>query len=238
MSIQIHYFNDVNFSKVKVFKKVYKNKETNLHHLDVHLNNQDLYFQTPQFVMKSYSGNQLEIACNNEKFIQFINNLEDHISDLLHKYSNDIFNGKKFTLEKIKKGLVRTFLKNQNEQNEQSKNFIVNTSENTKFFNQHKIEIKKDQLNSNSDIILLLRLNGVSFKGSTFKCNFVLEQAKVYCVQKLKEYSLIDEMDNQTYLEISDELDDEYYEESEAESEAESAESAESVKNKENLFFE
>jgi hypothetical protein len=226
MTIQIYYFNDIDIQKVKVFKKVYKNKQTNLYNLDVHLNNQELFFQTPQFVVSNVNSDNLEVNCNNQNFKNYINTLEDHICELLHKYSNDIFNGKKFTLEKIKKGLIRSFRETESKS---EKVFVVKTTEHTKYFNQFKNEITKNQITNHSDIILLLRFKGLSFKGSSFKCDFVLEQAKVYCEEKLKDYSLIDDMDNQTYVEISEELDDEYYE-SETETETESEKENETEK--------
>jgi hypothetical protein len=213
MSLQVHFFNDVQANKIKFSKRVYKDKLSSKHCIDAFYENSQLFIQTPQFSVQSIHDNGITVSGNNPSFVEFIKKLEEQVIHAVYKHADDWFNGKRFTLNKIKNSLVSKL-----SPAGESFSLNVDLQAETKFFNQFKQQITSAHLAENADIILLLRMRGLSFSGSQFTYDLVLEQAKVYCEQKLDTYSLIE--DNQTVLEVSEELEDEYYKSEEEQIEA------------------
>jgi hypothetical protein len=218
----IYKYSDIDIKKIKFgetsYNKLQKIKlddeylEKNVYYIDIYYNNDALYIQLPktQIYMLNLEKNLLKIKID-EKLNNFIKKLEEYIIMTVYKNSEMWFNGKCFTMNKIVNSIIRNT-------NYIKKDIIMTLTidKHCKFFNQYGINICSeltDIISDNMDTICIIKMDNLQFLDNKFTYNMVLEQAKIYNIKKILEYSILDESEN-TSVSIeynSDNLEDEYY---------------------------
>lgn len=183
--------NKIRFSDTPYLDKRCNNKRI----IDMYYKNNAIIFQLPRQKLKEIKENiiilQLQHSDVNEYIIK---PLEEHICEMVHKYSEKWFNGKHFTMNKIVNSLCSQLKK----EPEHPFNFILNLTlnKNTLLYNRYKtlIELESIDLAAHEDIELipLIRLSHLEFFENKFTYNLTLEQAKVFMQEKLTGYSIID----------------------------------------------
>lgn len=219
MSLTVYLYNQVNVDRIRFASSAYKktkemiiNGETlskNIHYIDITYNKNPLYVQFERSQLNNLKGGQAQISINDSVVETFIQPLQEHIVKSVHKHSETWFQGKRFTMNKIKNCILSavTYV-----QDVPLLNLTV--SKNLRIFDQYKKEIKdKDiiELSLPIEAIALVKIANLQFIDNRFTYNMSLEQLKVYKSDPLHEYSI---MDSGTSTEIEDTRDDEYYRDS------------------------
>lgn len=184
--------NKIRFSDTPYFDR----KNNNKHIIDMYYKNNAIIFQLPRQKLHDIKENIVTINVVSDINEYIIKPLEEHICEMVHKYSEKWFNGKHFTMNKIVNSLGSQIKK------EPENNFILNLTinKNTLLYNRYKtlIELETIDLNDNPDIELipLIRLSHLEFFENKFTYNLTLEQAKVFMQEKLTGYSIIEMVDD------------------------------------------
>ena len=219
MSLTVYLHNHVNVDRIRFATSVYKktkeliiNGETlskNVHYIDMTYNKNPLYIQFPRSLLHSLKGGQAQIGINDSIVHTFIQPLQEHIIKSVHKHSETWFQGKRFTMNKIKNCILSAITY---AQDVHLLNLTV--SKNLRIFDQYKKEINDNHINEQSlpiEAIALVKIANLQFIDNRFTYNMSLEQLKVYRSDPLHEYSI---MDSESSTEIDDTRDDEYYKDS------------------------
>jgi len=197
--------NKIRFSDTPYFDRKNNNKRI----IDMYYKNNAIIFQLPRQKLHDIKENILTLQLNNSdtgtnfcpinEYI--IKPLEEHICEIVHKYSEKWFNGKHFTMNKIVNSLNSQIKKNVVDSlNDFSHKYMLNLTlnKNTLLYNRYKTLIELDNINlaehedSDIELITLIRLSHLEFFENKFTYNLVLEQAKVFMSEKLTCYSIID----------------------------------------------
>jgi hypothetical protein len=187
----IYLYNKIDINKIKFDKVPYEKyieDSKTIHYIDISYNKSDLYMQIPKGKIISFDIEN-KIVSIETNINTFIKNLENLIVNTVYKYSTRWFNGKQFTINKIKNGLLSNL----------SKNILHLTIDKLpSLYDQYKniINIKDLQnlLMENLDIniVCIVKLLNLQFIDNKFTYNLVLEQAKIYKKESIKEYSIIE----------------------------------------------
>jgi hypothetical protein len=159
--------------------------------------NHPLIVQLPKYTIKSIDNNKMVISVDDTLYQYLINPVEEHIIQAVHEHSEKWFSGKKFTMHKIMNSIVSPLSKKENEGCiEHTLKLLLN--KNTIYFNRYKKLIQSEDvsINSDVDIICLVKIANIQFLQNKFSYNIVLEQAKVFMEERLIEYSIIDDPDD------------------------------------------
>ena len=209
-------FSDISYNKLKCISMGDEKLEKNIYYIDMYYNNDSLYIQLPKnkLYMINYDNKIVKIIIDEKMNDNFIKKLEEYIIKVVHKNSELWFNGKKFTMNKIVNCIIRNV-------NYVKENIIMTlTLDNEcKFFNQYGIFLNKrdlqfsegELLDKNIDIVCVIKIDNLQFIDNKFTYNIVLEQAKIYNNKKITEYSILDDISDESKVTVSDDLDDEYY---------------------------
>jgi hypothetical protein len=194
-----------NINKIRFSDTPYLDKRCNKRIIDMYYKNNCIIFQLPRQKLHDIKDNILTLQLYNTDILEYIiKPLEEHICEIVHKYSEKWFNGKHFTMNKIVNSLGSQIKK------ESEHNFILNLTlnKNTLLYNRYKTLIELDHINltahedsdnpGNPDIELipLIRLSHLEFFENKFTYSLVLEQAKVFMQEKLTGYSIIETPDD------------------------------------------
>lgn len=188
-----------NINKIRFSDTPYLDKRCNKRIIDMYYKNNCIIFQLPRQKLKEIKENILTLELHNSDVNEYIiKPLEEHICEMVHKYSEKWFNGKHFTMNKIVNSLCSQIKKDSDNLN----NFILNLTlnKNTLVYNRYKTLIELDHVNVNLtshdnpdiELIPLIRLSHLEFFENKFTYNLTLEQAKVFMQEKLTCYSIID----------------------------------------------
>lgn len=191
-----------NINKIRFSDTPYLDKRGNKRIIDMYYKNNCIIFQLPRQKLKEIKENILTLELHNSDVNEYIiKPLEEHICEMVHKYSEKWFNGKHFTMNKIVNSLGSQIKKDpEHQMTNHPFNFILNLTinKNTLLYNRYKTLIELETINldahGNSDIELipLIRLSHLEFFENKFTYNLTLEQAKVFMQEKLTGYSIID----------------------------------------------
>lgn len=205
-------FSDTPYKKLCPEATAEFKKDVYTYFIDMYYKNRSLVIQLPKYKIKNIEDNKLVLNVDESLFQYFISPLEEHVIDTIHKNSEKWFNGKRFTINKIMNSIVSPYTKKENEHT-----LKISLTKNTMYFNRYKNIIQKDDINLDSDveIIGLVKIANIQFLQNKFSYNIVLEQAKVFMDERLIEYSIIDDPDGKISESVSaSECDGEYYQES------------------------
>lgn len=187
-----------NINKIRFSDTPYLDKKNNKHIIDMYYKNNCIIFQLPRQKLKEIKENILTLelfnsdtsinSCPINEYI--IKPLEEHICEIVYKYSEKWFNGKHFTMNKIVNSLCSQIKKSES-------NFTLNLNlnKNTLLYNRYKTLIELTNINLDDpdiELITLIRLSHLEFFENKFTYNFILEQAKVFMQEKLTGYSIIE----------------------------------------------
>lgn len=191
--------NKIRFSDTPYLGFDKKNEGTaSKHIIDMYYKNNCIIFQLPRQKLTGIKENILTIDVTSDINEYIIKPLEEHICEIVHKYSERWFNGKHFTMNKIVNSLNSQIKKNVDNSNNFSHKYMLNLTinKNTLLYNRYKTLIELDNINLSEDpdieLITLIRLSHLEFFENKFTYNLVLEQAKVFMQEKLTCYSIID----------------------------------------------
>lgn len=206
-------FGETSYNKLQTIKIDDEYLEKNVYYIDIYYDNDALYIQLPktQIYMLKLEKNLLKIKID-DKLNDFVKKLEEYIIMTVYKNSELWFNGKCFTMNKIVNSIIRNI-------NYIKRDIIMTLTidKDCKFYNQYGIDISSELENldfENIDMIGIIKLDNLQFIDNKFTYNIVLEQAKIYNIKKILEYSILDESDKDTSVSIqntNDNLEDEYY---------------------------
>lgn len=227
--MSVYLYNKIDLNKIKFGSKPYKKIKTilvgdetvvkSIYYIDIFYDNYPLYIQIPSCKLESINKDDNIICLLIEQIFydEFIKTLENYIINNVYKNSEKWFLGKVFTMNKIIKcfvsfvellegGLLR---------------FYINYNRNLKIYDTFKNEISLDKLKNEDirDVVCILKIENLQFIDNMFTCNLVMEQMKVYKINKLNEYSIMDtdstvvSLDGSKKDYSSSDLDDEYYKE-------------------------
>ena len=163
--------------------------------------NKPLYIQTPKSLTKQgFVKNGKKIYCdlmfdnNDEKFIHWVENLETTCQKLIYEKGdtwfqsklelNDIENAFASPLRVYKSGkyyLVRVNVKT---------NYTTNIP-NIKIYNESEIPLTIDDINSNTNIISILEVQGIKFTSRNFQIEIELKQTMVLSSEIIFDNCLI-----------------------------------------------
>lgn len=190
--------NKIRFSDTPYLDKRGNNKRI----IDMYYKNNAIIFQLPRQKLHDIKENILTLRLPNSDINEYIiKPLEEHICEIVHKYSEKWFNGKHFTMNKIVNSLDSQIKKEHvHQMTNHPFNFILNLTinKNTLIYNRYKTLIELDHVNlavredPDIELIPLIRLSHLEFFENKFTYNLVLEQAKVFMQEKLTGYSIID----------------------------------------------
>lgn len=185
-----------NINKIRFSDTPYFDKKCNKHIIDMYYKNNCIIFQLPRQKLQEIKENIVTLQLNNSDVNEYIiKPLEEHICEMVHKYSEKWFNGKHFTMNKIVNSLDSQIKKVPD-----GLDFILhlNINKNTLLYNRYKTLIELDTINlatcedSDIELIPLIRLSHLEFFENKFTYNLILEQAKIFMQEKLTGYSIID----------------------------------------------
>lgn len=207
-------FSDTPYKKLCQEATLEFKKDTYTHFIDMYYKNNSLIIQLPKYKIKSIDSNKMVIYVDDNLFQYLISPLEEHILKNTHEHSERWFNGKRFTMNKIMNSIISPLVKKDNEYT-----LTLTLNKNTVYFNRYKSVINKNDisLQSDVDIICLIKIANIQFLQNKFSYSIVLEQAKVFIDEHLIEYSIIDENENnisETISSITSINNEEYYKES------------------------
>lgn len=217
--------NSLNINKIRFIDIPYKKlcpeattefkKDIYTHLIDMYYKNHPLIIQLPKYKIKNIFINKMIINVDNTLFQYLINPLEEYIIQTCHNNSEKWFNGKKFTMNKIMNSLVSPYNKNDNPLEPTLK---LSLNKNTMYFNKYKTLINPDDITLETDveIICLVKIANIQFLQNKFSYNIVLEQAKVFMEERILDYSIIDDLDNKISESITEKstCNGEYYQDS------------------------
>lgn len=185
-------FSDIPYKKLcKEATEEFK-KDTFVYFIDMYYKNDSLIIQLPKYRIESIDQDKIIININEELMNYLIKPLEEHITNIVHLKSEQLFNGKKFTMNKIMNSLISPSIKI----NDNNYTLKLTLNKNTLYFNRYKNIINKEDIKENLDIICLIKVANLQFLHNKFSYNLVLEQAKIFIDEYLVEYSIIDENEN------------------------------------------
>lgn len=217
MNIPIYIFQDfftninntnpiLHFDKIKFSDTPYKKfvENNTIYFIDMYYKNNSIIIQLPRYTIKTLSDNKITLIIDNNFINYLIKPLEQHIIHNVHKYSEKLFNGKQFSLNKITTSFISP-----------NKEFQIDisTHKDTLFFNRYRNIIDYNNIIQNNDekqIMCLIKISNLQFLNNRFTYQIQLEQGKIFMNEKLTEYSFIDQEKDITTM--SD--DNEYYHES------------------------
>lgn len=179
-----------------------------IYYIDILYKNRPLYVQINKCKLIELNNN----TCNaklkiNSELKEFIKILEEFLIQKVHEDSEKLFDGKLFTLNKIRSSLISNI-----------RNDLLTTTleKDGLFFNQYKqkINIEKviDNINTigETDGIFILKIANLQFMDNFFTYNFVLEQSKIYIREHLDKYSIIDSQSDNISFTKTDEMSSKY----------------------------
>ena len=221
--MSIYMYNKIDITRIKFSEMPYKkSKDIQIndevvtkfvYYIDVYYKKNPLYIQLPKCILKSVNveDNVVKLVIDNEFNNNFINQLENHVINSVHKYSEMWFNGKLFTMNKITNCIV----KNVTSIDDNQMLLSLTLDKQAKFYNQYKMfmdvkekTIQEELNNECNDIICVVKIANLQFIDNRFTYNIVLEQAKIFRDYKITEYSILDESEPDN---VSSDLEDEYY---------------------------
>ena len=167
----------------------------------IQYNNKPLYIQTPKSLTKQgFVKNGKKIYCdlmfdnNDEKIIHWIENLETKCQELIYEKGESWFQNKldmpdiegafASPLRVYKSGkfyLLRVNIK---------LNYITNVP-NLKIYNESEIPLTIDDVNSNTNIISILEIQGIKFTSRNFQIEIEMKQTMVFNTEILFDNCLI-----------------------------------------------
>lgn len=208
----------IDVSKVKFSKNVYKRKKDivisdellkkSVYYIDVTYRGGPLYIQFPRTELIGFFPERCaaQFEVSGDIISDFIDPLQEHIITSIHRHSDTLFRGKRFTLNKLRQCMLSA-VTDTNIMN-------VTISSTLKVFNSRKQEIEPGSVSGYVpvDCIPLVKLTNLQFIDNRFTYNLSLEQLKVFTPEPLAEYSIIDNNSKGTTEDRT--RDDEYFKDS------------------------
>lgn len=223
MSLNVYMWNDINVDKIKFGTRPYKKVKTiaingeslvkTVYYIDIFYNKTGLYIQFPKSDLVGWSKAkcQAQFEISQDIVQTFILPLHEHIINIVHKHSEDWFQGKRFTKNKISKCMLSSITEESPEVS------VINAtiSKDIKLFDETKNEIDDSLISKceNVKCIALVKLANLQFIDNRFTYNFCIEQMKVFQCQPILNYSILD--DSSSGSDTVPSHDDEYYRNSE-----------------------
>lgn len=165
-----------------------------IHYIDILYKGRPLYIQINDCKIVEFNDkiNNAKIKID-DKLFKIIRTLEEFMIQQVHKQSHKLFNGKSFTINKIRSSFISNI-------NEHTKESVLTTTLEREglIFDQYKQKINISDVIKNInktgeiDGIFILKLANLQFMDNYFTYNFVLEQSKIYIHNYLDAYSIID----------------------------------------------
>jgi len=133
-------------------------------------------FKTPRVKLNKERATLMFNLKNKALFVKFLEDFEDVIINRLHESSSELFNGRKFSLEKIKNSLKRSW------DITEDGNVILNTScrENlSKVVCTDMFGEKTDFENVDNSVSAVLTVKNISFTKNLFEIDFEISHLKM-----------------------------------------------------------
>jgi hypothetical protein len=163
-------------------------RQTNSYFSYVTLKNQIQFVQTNNIIITDLSHTQ--VVVNSLKLAQFIKDYESLLCDYIHKHSTTLFNGKKFSLQKIQDSLVSLL----------TESSISLDIDSPMIRDQYETEIKLNEVQVPCEALLLLHLEGIRFTSTKIIPQIKVHQIKVHVNVKIP-WSIITTIDDFTTTE-------------------------------------
>lgn len=178
----------INFSDT-TYKKEF-NKGESIHFIDMYYKNDAIIIQLPRYKIKNMNNDKIGLFIDDDLVKYFIKPLEEYIIDYIHINSEKLFNGKKFTMNKITNCMLSPY-----DNDDRILNLTCN--KNTLYFDRYKNILSKSDVEKNIDsnvhLISLIKIANLQFLKNKFTYNIIMEQCKVFIDTPLIEYSIIDD---------------------------------------------
>lgn len=201
MTITILKIDDIDIKNIKFCDIISKKRqklitkdgntiEKTIHYIDILYKDGPLYIQIDNCQLYEINNSISNVKINtNSQVLEFIKKLEEYLLQMVYKNCEQLFNGKRFTMNKIRSSFIS---------NIKDQTLSTTLEKRGMFFNQykHQITIEKiiENINQNKslDSINILKLANLQFMDNYFTYNFALEQSKVYIHDYLDNYSIIE----------------------------------------------
>lgn len=170
-------------------------KEITVHSIDMYANNAPVYIQLDKAIVKDIDGNNCVHLEVSKQTADFIKGIEECIVEKVYENSERWFNGKRFTWNKIKGGLVSCIKENR---------VVVTCNKDTVFFNQFKKRMSLSDVASGLECVCIVRFCCLQFIGNKFSYKINVEQCKVNVEHKLEEYSILEDSENEEVTPITE----------------------------------
>lgn len=157
----------------------------------------DFLFQTPRIKIIKETGTLIFKLESKKQFFNYLELLEESVCDHLYKNSEKLFNGKKFSKEKILESMTSSW--------DIDDSGYVYLQPEIKDFNDIKCldifnnEISYDDLQEK--VTAVIKLNSISFSKTSFKINYIFQLLKMSKVQNILKSNPFDEGDNEQKVE-------------------------------------
>lgn len=118
------------------------------------------------------------------KLIKAIRSVESFVVNYIHERSEQFFNGKRFSLEKIQ-GALESSVIDENK-------LVIDIENSPRLKDQYGTDRTLADLDNGTDIIALVSLRNIVFTKTSFKLRWILQQARVYIEDTLSEWCIAD----------------------------------------------
>lgn len=162
-----------------LFKVLPSKKVENVNQCDITYNNVNLSIRTPR--VKLQDNSIIFKTHNKQCFMDFITNLELNVVNYLYANSTDIFNGKKFSFEKIKTSITPSLIVSEDGS---IASLEITELDNIKCFNPFGDEISRDEIGKY--VSAKLDITSIVFKKDLFKIIYQVSMVKMSKVEKNK----------------------------------------------------
>lgn len=179
-------------------------------------NKKELYVQTPRLVFdKDGNGKDGEkgksfLVKIDNTFDSKMNALDEHCIDVIYKNSENFFNKKKFSKEKITASYVKTLKPIDNKHSKLSVNI---NEKNVLIKDQYEVERNLNDIVPGTECILILHIDKIVYSATSMHLSYTVPQIKMYVQESLKEWSILQDDEDDIDNDVTDEDDDVIYDE-------------------------
>lgn len=175
-------FNDI------IHNKVYGKEIQKVYFIDMFYTNSIITIQLPKCKIYNIINENLILDINSTEISTFFISLEEYIINCIYNKSEKWFNGKQFTINKIKECLISPLSKDK-------KLLNLTLNDNTMLFDQYKNNISKISIDNILEIVCLIEILNLQFLNNEFTYNISVKQVKTFDKEKeiviISEYSSI-----------------------------------------------
>lgn len=140
--------------------------------MELTYDNNKVSFQSPVLKIDKQEGMLFFDTTKKSSFFTFLSDIEKHIIDYIHTNSRRLFDGKEFSLDKIKSSLVSPW----NLSNDLHLQFKYGDLSQVKIVSPFGDTITENELNKN--VICIFSLDNVVFSKSTFSLDFQITKIR------------------------------------------------------------